>query len=580
MKKKSLSGKVKTLSESAPTPFSGYARCAGILLPVTSLPSLFGIGDLGQQAYVFADFLKRSQQTFWQTLPVNSTSSSQGFSPYGSDGSFAGNSLLISPERLMEEGFLTNDDIRIFTVKKDKTTDYEKAGEVKNELLNKAYSNFKKQSSDQGAFTSFCNEENDWLHDYALYILLKKYNEDRAWNEWENEYKFREAEVLKAFASKHSEDMKEIKWQQYIFHKQWVELKRYCHQSGIKILGDLPFYVAYDSADVWTNQHLFKLDEEGNMLAESGAPPDDFNADGQRWGMPVYRWDNIQKENFVWWLRRMKKNIALFDLLRLDHFRGFSAYWEIKKDAKSAKEGEWKPVPGLAFFLLLQKEISSLPLVAEDLGSIDEPVIQLRNQFNIPGMIIQQVGFGEDMPESKSILHHHYKNAVVYTGNHDNNTTLGWFRSLPDELKRNVSLYTNQDVSEANICEVMSRLVYASVAKLAILPMQDLLKLDEHARMNSVPDGGKSWSWRMPAHSLTKKLEKNLQNLCYLFDRKQKKHKKKGRKSFTLFYYASSTYKSVTLNVSPWFISPVSYPFLNHFIRCADVPCVKASGTM
>ncbi len=521
MKKKTLPGKSKKFSKAIPAPFSDYPRCAGILLSITSLPSPFGIGDLGPQAYLFADFLKRSQQTVWQILPLNSTSSSQGFSPYSSDGSFAGNNLLISPERLVEDGLLNKEDIRKFTLNNNARTDYELASSIRIELFDKAYNNFLKQPSKHALFTSFCDEEKAWLHDYALFIALKKINAGKGWSEWTDEYKFRNEKTLEAFAGKYSEEIAKVKWQQFIFHKQWFELKEYCNKSGIKILGDLPFYVAYDSTDVWANQHLFKLDKDGKQLAEGGAPPDDFNENGQRWGMPVYRWDVVQNENFDWWLRRMKKNIALFDLLRLDHFRGFSAYWEIKSRAKSAKEGEWKPVPGKNFFALLQKEISSLPLVAEDLGSINEPVIQLRNQFYLPGMIIQQLGFGEDMPESSAVPHHHYKNAVVYTGNHDNNTTLGWFTSLPDKLRLNISRYTNEKVSDKNICEVMSRLIYGSVAKLAILPVQDLLQLNEHARMNSVADGDKSWSWRMPAKSLTEKIEENLQDLCYLFDRQR-----------------------------------------------------------
>ncbi len=507
---------------SAPQPFTAYPRCAGILLHITSLPSRFGVGDLGPEAFAIADFLRRSHQTIWQVLPVNSASSTGDFSPYGSDGSFAGNIWLISPEQLQEENLLSEADLNEHEVTGNHSTDYEKAVVVKQALLSKAYQAFKKGDSEQADFTTFCKEENQWLDDYALYIALKKENENKSWSEWDAPYKLRQEEALQDFASNHAEEIEEIKWQQYIFRKQWRRLKAYCNEQGIKIFGDLPFYVAYDSADVWAHRSIFKLDKEGQMQVESGAPLDEFNTEGQRWGMPVYNWAAVKKENYNWWLRRMKNNIALFDLLRLDHFRGFSAYWEIPVEAASAKEGKWQPSPGIAFFKTLKEEIGNLPLVAEDLGTIDEPVIQLREQLGIPGMIILQLGFGEDMPQSEFIPHHHYKNAVLYTGNHDNNTTIGWFESLSDQLKENLSLYAHQKVTKANVCEVMSRLVYASVAKLAILPAQDLLQLDAKARMNGVPDGERSWSWRLPKHSLSKEIEKELQTLCFIYDRENK----------------------------------------------------------
>ena len=502
-------------------PFIQYPRSAGVLLHITSLSSPFGVGDFGPKAYEFADFLKRADQTVWQLLPINSTSSAQGFSPYGSDGTFAGNVLLISAELLVKDGLLTNDDLAEFVLTDNGKTDYKNTEKINCILLEKAFQNFVSKQFSQTQFQLFCKKESDWLTDYSLYIVLKKSNQNKSWNEWEDQYKNRNTQALKAFADKHSQEMEEVKWQQWIFEKQWFALKEYCNGLGIKLFGDVSFYVAYDSADVWKHRNLFNLDENGTMLSEGGAPPDDFNADGQRWGMPVYRWDVIKENHYDWWLKRIKKNMVQFDLVRLDHFRGFSAYWDIPKVAKSAKEGTWKRVNGEEFFTLLQNETGTLPLVAEDLGTIDEPVIQLRNQFQIPGMIIQQVGFGEDMPQSKSITHHHTVNSVVYTGNHDNNTILGWYKSLPPNLKKNVSTYTNRTVTSSHVCDVMRHLVYASVARLAILPMQDILELDEGARMNSVPDGGASWSWRMKPEAINKKTEKLLQNLCYVFDRKR-----------------------------------------------------------
>ncbi len=498
--------------------FAEYPRCAGVLLHITSLPSLFGIGDFGPKAYDFADFLQRSGQTIWQVLPINSSSSSQGFSPYGSDGTFAGNWLLISPEELIKEGWLSGKDINDNIIKGNAKTDYEKAVKTKTILLDTAYRNFAASHSKE-EFKSFCKKEKEWLHSYALYILLKKLHEKKSWNQWEKKYKNYDKKALEILSNDYRENIDKIKWNQWIFSKQWFALKEYCNSIGIKIFGDLPFYVAYDSADVWTNQHLFKLDAGGNMQSESGAPPDDFNAEGQRWGMPVYNWNVAKKDGFDWWLRRLQKNIQTFDLLRLDHFRGFSAFWEIPVKAKSAKEGAWKPAPGKDLFTLLQNKNGSLPLVAEDLGTIDEPVILLRKHFNIPGMVIQQVGFGPDMSQSKSISHYHHHNSVVYTGNHDNNTTIGWFNTLSRELKQNIAIYTRQSVTINNVCDVMQHLVYSSVAKMAILPMQDILQLDEDSRMNSVPDGGASWSWRMAENALTPKIEAYLNELCSLYDR-------------------------------------------------------------
>ncbi len=523
MKQTNKKNKRQSVAKLVIIPFTEYPRCAGILLHITSLPSGFGIGDMGPEAYRFANFLKRSHQTIWQLLPVNSSSDAQGFSPYGSNGSFAGNVLLISPELLVNEGLLSDNDLSQLKIKNNRQTDYQKAQKVKTALLDKAYINFKKQPSLwQKSFAAFCKKEDDWLRDFSLYVVLKKENESKSWSEWKDDYKYRNAKALQSFTKKNEHDIEKVKWQQWIFFKQWNELRKYCNGIGIALFGDLPFYVAYDSADVWSHQQLFNLDKNGNMLSEGGAPPDDFNAEGQRWGMPVYNWNAIKKQNYEWWLSRMKKAIGLCNLLRLDHFRGFSAFWDIKKNAESAKEGTWKKVNGNKLFSLLKKEIGQLPLVAEDLGSIDKLVLQMRDQFQIPGMIIQQVAFGEDMPQSRSIPHHHNKNSVVYTGNHDNNTTLGWFESLPIDFQKNISLYTNQAVTENNICEVMIRLVYASVAKLTVLPMQDILELGEDGRMNSVPNGGKSWSWRMPAKALTKNIEKKLRDLCLLYDRNVK----------------------------------------------------------
>ncbi len=522
MKKTKQEAGRKISRQPAFVPFSKQPRSAGILMHITSLPSAFAIGDMGPQAFAFADFLHRSGQSYWQVLPINSTSAEESFSPYGSNGSFAGNVLLISPEQLQQEGWLTTKDIGQYRNTANSSTDYETAKQVKEHLLGKAFANFKQTTTGrQKEYIAFCKQENDWLQDYALFLVLKHVHQNQSWQQWPDEYKNREATALQQFAAAHKEELDHIRWQQWIFQQQWQQLKKYCNERGINIFGDLPFYVAYDSADVSAHRSLFHLDKNGNMISEGGAPPDDFNTEGQRWGMPVYRWANMKKDNFEWWINRLRKNMAQFDLLRLDHFRGFSAYWEINVNAGSAKDGQWKSSPGKALFSLLQKKVGPLQLVAENLGSIDAPVTELRRQFIVPGMTIQQVAFDENVPQSRFMPHHHTVHSVVYTGNHDNNTTIGWMESLSKKRLKTLADYTGRSVSRQTVCDVMCRLIYASVARLAILPMQDVLELGSNARMNSVSGGSKSWGWRMKPGALTKKVEQKLQQWCFLYDRMQ-----------------------------------------------------------
>jgi 4-alpha-glucanotransferase len=402
-------------------------RNAGILLSVTSLPSPYGIGDLGPEAFSFAEFLYSSHQSYWQILPITPIDESQSYSPYSSASTFAGNPLLISPDKLVTNGLLKKEDLIPFRVPVTSSVNYQEAFKIKNRLLEKAFANF--QTHDQEAFKSFCDEQAHWLDDFALYSVLKNHFNDSPWHQWHDHFRSRNPESLRTFASTHSADISKIKWLQFIFFSQWHELKAYCNKLNVHILGDLPFYMSYDSADVWAHPEIFKLTKEGAIAGVAGVPPDYFNEDGQLWGMPVYRWDVMEEQEFSWWVSRIRKNLEIADVLRLDHFRAFSTFWEVPANSKTAKKGKWKRAPGKKLFKKLQQEFESLPFVAEDLGDISEDVYQLRDFFKLHGMKVLQFAFGKTMPESDHIPHNFSSRFFAYTGTHDNNTTLGWFKN-------------------------------------------------------------------------------------------------------------------------------------------------------
>lgn len=512
--------KATSSNKEVPFSFAQLKRSAGILLHITSLPSNFGIGDMGPQAMAFADFLQRSGQTFWQILPLNPTSAGQGNSPYSASSGMAGNPLLISPELLVKDGLLTKRDLTKYKAAESDKVDYDTAEKLKCAMLDKAYANHTQHPEKlDKEFKTFCRQEGDWLHDFALYTVLKAEHDGKQWRDWEAPYRHRDTKALKQFEKGHREAVDKIKWQQFIFLKQWKELKAYCNNLNIRFFGDMPIYVAYDSADVWSNREIFSLDEEGNQLFVAGTPPDNFNENGQLWGMPIFKWDVLQQTNYDWWIRRLRKNLQLFDLLRIDHFRAFAAYWQIKAGSKTAKDGEWIPAPGQAFFEFVKKELGEMPFVAEDLGHIDEPVYQLRDTFELPGMEVLQFAFGESAPQSVHIPHHHKPTAVVYTGTHDTNTTLGWYKQLSKPEKQNIASYTGTKITPKNVCDLLCRMTYASVSKLAVLPMQDVLCLDENARINIPSSGENNWAWRVTAGQLNAAVEARLKEWCTLFER-------------------------------------------------------------
>ncbi|HEY0898646.1 MAG TPA: malto-oligosyltrehalose synthase [Sphingobacteriaceae bacterium] len=497
-------------------------RNAGLLLSVTSLPSAYGIGDIGPEAYAFADFLTRSNQKYWQLLPLNPTDATQLHSPYSSISSMAGNTLLISPDLLVKEGLLEKEQCMAYQKNVPDKADYHQAAGIRKELLETAWQNFHSDRfrALRTSFEDFTCREDYWLNEYALYVVLREKFAHQPWYHWPEEFKQRNADSLIEFEQEYRAEMEKEKFLQFIFHRQWSALKGYCNDRGIAMLGDLPFYVSYDSVDVWANKNLFSLDAAGNMLGMAGVPPDYFNDQGQLWGMPVFRWDVLKEQGYSWWIRRLRKNLELYDLIRLDHFRAFSAYWEVPAGEETAQRGCWKPGPGSDFFRVVRSELGGLPFLAEDLGDIDEPVYRLRDEFDLPGMKVLQFAFGQDLPESLNAPHNFTSNFFVYTGTHDNNTSAGWLRTeAKSENIRNIAAYTGLEPTEKNVHEILIRMAYASVAKTVIIPLQDLLGKDETARMNTPADTENNWLWRLHRDQLTAKEETWLRNWTELFNR-------------------------------------------------------------
>jgi 4-alpha-glucanotransferase len=428
----------------------------------------------------------------------------------------AGNPLLISPEYLQTMGLLDETDLNAAMQPNHGLVDYISVETKKQQLLEKAWRNF---SLDE-TYRSFCERENDWLHDFALFTVLRELNNDRSWVDWDTKYRDRNKEALAELFNQQKEKIDFIKWQQYIFYSQWEELRRKANLLGITLIGDLPFYVSYDSADVWSNRSIFKLDAEGKMLAMAGVPPDAFSEDGQLWGMPVFDWEKLTETGFKWWVQRLKKNIQLFDLIRLDHFRAFSAYWEVPARETTAKNGKWVNAPGEAFFNNMQQELEGLPFIAEDLGDIDQAVRDLRDQFKLPGMKVLQFAYSDDIGRSEFLPHQFKSNFVVYTGTHDNNTSRGWWENEADaDTRSRVEAYAGKKLSPGEIADELCRSAYASVADLCIIPVQDILGLGEEARTNRPSSTENNWSWRLVPGQLDAGVERKLRQWTRLFNR-------------------------------------------------------------
>ncbi len=504
-----------------------FPRSSGILLHPTSLPGKFGIGDLGDDAYAFVDFLAASGQSLWQVLPLGPTG--YGDSPYQCFSAFAGNQLLVSPERLVEEGLLEASDIMGAPVFSIKRIEFGRVIKFKNALLAKAFERFKHTTDTglRGEFETFNQKAARWLDDYALYRALKDARDGAAWNKWEPALVRREPRALAAAHEELHTEVEAQKFYQFLFFKQWSALKAYCHEKHIQIIGDIPIFVAHDSADVWVNPFEFKLDEAGNPRVVAGVPPDYFSATGQLWGNPLYDWERMRGEKFKWWIERVRGTLEMVDILRIDHFRGFAACWEIPGGDATAERGRWVNAPGRELFTAIKRALGDLPVIAEDLGVITPDVEALRDDFGFPGMRIMQFAFGGDT-RNIDLPHNYVRNVCVYTGTHDNDTTVGWFESEAGEgSTRNAAQVARErrfclnylDTKGAEIHWDFIRAVLASVANTALVPLQDVLGLGTEARMNLPASTSGNWNWRYPSGALSPKVSARLKELTELYGR-------------------------------------------------------------
>ncbi|MFP4476460.1 MAG: 4-alpha-glucanotransferase [Desulfatibacillaceae bacterium] len=494
-------------------------RSSGILLHVTSLPSRFGIGDVGPEAHRFADYLERAGQTWWQVLPLSPTDSGHGDSPYHSVSAFGGNPLLISPELLAQDGLLDEKDLPPSRDFPSGRVDFELAREAREPLLDRAYERFARQGRGPD-FQAFCQKHARWLDDHAMYVVLKEKFEGRPWNEWDKGVRNRRSASLKKIRRELAAEMDRERFFQYVFFDQWHRLKRACSQRGITLFGDLPIYLPYDSADVWANPGLFRLDKGKKPVAVSGVPSDYFSETGQLWGHPVYDWEAQEKAGFDWWASRMGHNFDLYDVVRIDHFRGLVAYWEVPAGEETAINGEWVEAPADKLFAALARRFACLPVVAEDLGTITADVREAMQRFEFPGMRILLFAFGDDFPHGSFLPHNNIRNCVVYTGTHDNNTARGWYE---DEAgpgqKRRLALYLGRKPNGRTLHHEMVRMAMASVADTAIIPMQDVLGLGGECRMNRPAGGGDNWTWRLKPGQATRASARRLRKLAETYGR-------------------------------------------------------------
>jgi 4-alpha-glucanotransferase len=495
-------------------------RGSGVLLHITSLPSPYGIGDLGPWARRFADFLSETRQSYWQILPLSPTAPVYGNSPYSSISTFAGNTLLISPEMLVRDGFLAQKEVDSRPPLPEDRCDYEGAASYKERLLNLAYDGFVESRRDRDRFTRFCEEQASWLDTYALFVSIKKRMNGRVWNKWPPELRDRSQESLELVRRESRADIEREKFWQYLFFRQWTAFKKYCNERGVQILGDIPIYVSYDSADVWANPGIFKLDWEKKPQTVGGVPPDYFSATGQLWGNPVYNWDALMQTGYSWWVERMRHTLMLLDAVRIDHFRGLVQFWEVPAGQKNAVNGRWMAAPVRDFFDHLSRHFFSLPIIAEDLGMITPDVREVIAELGLLGMKVLLFAFGDDNPMHIYLPHTYEKNYVVYTGTHDNNTVRGWFENeaRPDEKER-LFRYLGREARADEVHWDLIRLAMASVARVAIFPLQDILGIGREGQMNRPSVGKGNWVWRFVPGELTADAADKLRSMTVTYGR-------------------------------------------------------------
>jgi len=493
-----------------------FPRASGILLHPTSLAGPYGIGDLGGNAYEFVDWLVSAGQKLWQILPLGPTS--YGNSPYSSYSAFAGNTLLISPELLVKDGLVRPELLGIATAFAADRVDHEAVSEWKLSLLNEAFETFKASPNSPFAaeFAFFRRENAWWLDDYAAFRAIKNAHDDSPWVEWAVPIRLQNLDALEQTRSQLAREIEAERFSQYLFFRQWLALKNYANSSGVKIIGDLPIFVAYDSADVWCNQSKFKLNGDGSPEVVSGVPPDYFSKTGQLWGNPIYDWQAMLADNFNWWTARIAFSLKLNDIVRLDHFIGFLRNWEIPGEDETAENGVWASVPGRELFTILRQRLGQLPIIAEDLGSMTTEVEELRDTFDLPGMRILQYAFGGDA-YNRDLPHNYNQNTVAYTGTHDNDTTAGWYKSAPRHVKTHCRKYLRAGGREMHW--EMIRACLASTANTAIIPAQDVLGLGSESRMNTPATSSGNWEWRLIKDELNEQTAGRLRDIAAMFGR-------------------------------------------------------------
>jgi 4-alpha-glucanotransferase len=493
-----------------------FPRAGGILLHPTSLPGRYGIGDLGDEAHRLLDLLADAKQRLWQVLPLGPTG--YGDSPYQCFSAFAGNPLLVSPDRLVAHGLLSADDLRDAPSFPEGRVDFGAVIPWKVGVLETAARCFR-ETADQAhvaAFDVFCGEQGWWLDDYALFRALKEHHGGAVWSDWPRDVARRQPDALRRARVTLADAITAHKVMQFAFFRQWAELRRHARERDIRIIGDMPIFVAYDSADVWAHPELFFLDDEGKPSVVAGVPPDYFSETGQLWGNPLYRWDVMAEQGFAWWIERLRTTLAMVDVVRVDHFIGFHRYWEIPADATTAIDGRWMPGPRDQLIQALRDALGTLPIIAEDLGLVTPEVEALRDRHGIPGMRVLQFAFTGD-PTDRFLPHHYVPHTVVYTGTHDNDTTLGWFRSAPEHVRNHVLRYLARDGHDL-VWDVI-RAAMSSVADTVVIPMQDVLCLDESARMNVPGSAEGNWSWRLLPGQLDADALRRLKEMTELYAR-------------------------------------------------------------
>ena len=497
----------------------------GILLHISSLPGKYGIGTLGINAYKFVDFLKDSGQEYWQILPIGPTG--YGDSPYQSYSAYAGNPLLIDLDLLVREGLISRDDHDLAVLEQKKGfEDYAQLFTYKNILLHKASTAFFEKASvaQLSAYNNFYYENKSWLNDYALFMALKYHFGHVMWTEWEDDIRLRKEDAIEKYTEKLEKEIKCWKFIQYMFFRQYYSLKAYANKNGIKIYGDMPIYVSMDSADIWANPGMFMLDEDCRPVKVAGCPPDAFSPTGQLWGNPLYDWDKMESDGFKWWISRVEYSSRLFDLTRIDHFRGFESFYAIPAEDKTAENGEWLKGPSMKLFNTIKKQLGNVRLVAEDLGFLTDEVKAMLKAAGYPGMNVLEFAFN-DRQDSNYLPHNYVRNSVTYIGTHDNDTALGWYKSLNKADRKYAKQYMALTRKEG-LCTGMIRTAFASVSDLVIIQMQDYLELGSNARMN-IPStiGNGNWAWRMKDGDINPVLAKKIKKLAKRYHRAPKKKK-------------------------------------------------------